>query len=68
MAEIISCIPPKIMQTSLLGRLQKTLLEHNDFWYEMSVSEGRVRKPPTDNAPSPQNYFQQIVKMLSQCF
>ena len=53
----------KIIQTSSLGRLQKKSLEH------MSVFRiaTKVRKPPTDNIRSPQNYFQ-TNKRLFQCF
>ena len=50
--------PAEIIQTSSLGRLQKKLLEHNECLYIASVLLRRVRKPPTDNIPSPQNYFQ----------
>ena len=50
--------PPEIIQTSSLGRLQKKSVGHNDCLYAMSVLKKRARKPPTDNAPIPQNYFQ----------
>ena len=49
---------PEIIQTSLLGRLEKKSLEHNDCLYVAYLSQQRVRKPPMDNIPSPQNYFQ----------
>ena len=49
--------PPEIIQTSSLGRLQKKSLKHNDYLYVASVSQLRVRKSPTDDIPSPQNYF-----------
>ena len=48
---------PEIIQISLLGRLQETL-EHNDCFYAASVLEQRIKKPPTHNVPTPQNYFQ----------
>ena len=41
----------------MLGRPQKKL-EHNDFLYVAFTSQRRVRKAPTNNIPSPQNYFQ----------
>ena len=41
-----------------MDRLQKEALEHNDCLYVASLSQLRVRKPPTDNIPSLQNYFQ----------
>ena len=47
--------PPEIIQSTLLGRLRK------NHWKTMTACmyiERRVRKLPTDNAPSPQNYFQ----------
>ena len=50
--------PPEIIQTSSLSKMQKKSLEHNDCLHVVSVSQQRVRKPPTDNIPSPQNYFQ----------
>ena len=50
--------PPEIIQTSLLGRLQKKSLEHNDCLYAASILEKRVRKPPMDNTASSRNYFQ----------
>ena len=60
--------PPEIIQTSMLGRLQKKSLEHNDCLYVTFILQERVRKPPTDNIPSPQNYFQtncqSIIPML----
>ena len=55
----LHCVyPPEIMQTTLLGRLQKKSLQHNDCLYIASLSEQVVRKPPTVKIPSPQNYFQ----------
>ena len=41
----------------MLGRLQKKSLEH-DCLYVASASQRRVKKPPMDNIPCPQNYFQ----------
>ena len=41
-----------------MDRLQKEALEHNDCLYVASLLQLRVRKPPTDNIPSLQNYFQ----------
>ena len=63
------CVYPlEIIQINLLGRLQKNSLEHNDCLYAASVSEWSVRKPPTDDAPSLQNYFrincQSVIPML----
>ena len=52
-----------------MGRLQKKSLEHNDYLYAVPVLEWSVKKPPKDNDPSLQNYFQRncwIVKF--QCF
>ena len=47
------------MQTSSMGMLQKKSLEHNDCLYvAASILQQRVRKSPTDNISSPQNYFQ----------
>ena len=40
----------------MLGRLQKKCLAHNGCLYVVSVQH-RVRKPPTNNNVSPQNYF-----------
>ena len=50
--------PPEIIQTSLLGWLQKKSMEHNECLYAASISERSVRKPPTGHASSLQNYFQ----------
>ena len=47
------------MQTSSMdSHLQKEALEQNDCLYVASLSQLRVRKTPTDNIPSLQNYFQ----------
>ena len=46
------------MQTSSMARLLKKSLECNDCLYVASVSELRVRKLPTENVPSLQNYLQ----------
>ena len=46
------------MQTFSLGRLQEKSLEHNDCLYLAFVLEWRVRKPPMENVPSSENYFQ----------
>ena len=55
----LHCVyPPEIMQTTLLGRLQKKSLQHNDCLYVASLLGQVVRKPPMDKIPSPQNYFQ----------
>ena len=56
-SKLHSVYPPEIMQTTLLGRLQKKSLQH-DCLYVASLSEQVVRKPPMDKIPSPQNYFQ----------
>ena len=58
--EITSCISSWNNTTSSLGRLQKKSLEHNDCLYVPSVciETECVKKPQTDNVPSPQNYFQ----------
>ena len=37
---------------------RKKSLEHNDCLHAASVQEQRFKKPPLDNAPSLQNYFQ----------
>ena len=58
--------PPKIIQTSLLGRLHKKSYEHNDYVYVAYVQQRRVRKPPTDNISSPQNYFQTNYRSVIQ--
>ena len=50
--------PPEIIQTSSLGSLHKKSLEHNNCLYVASVLQQRVRKPLTDNIPTPQNHFQ----------
>ena len=34
-----------------MGKLEKYSLEHNDWLYVASVSQRRVRKPPTDHIP-----------------
>ena len=52
------------MQTSSLSRPQKKSLEHSDCLYVASVLQWRVRKPPTDNVPSPKNYFQTNCQVL----
>ena len=52
------CVYPEIIQTSSLGRLQKKSLKHNDSLHVQFITQWRVRNPPTDNIPSPQNYFQ----------
>ena len=61
---------PEIMQTTLLGRLQKKSLQHNDCLYVASLLGQVVRKPPMDKIPSPQNYFQtncwSVIPMLSK--
>ena len=46
------------MQTSLLGKLQKKSLEHNDCLYVVSALQQRVKKLSMDNISSAQNYFQ----------
>ena len=46
------------MQTSSLGRLKKSSLEHSDCFYVAFILKWRVRKPLTNNFPSPQSYFQ----------
>ena len=38
--------------------MEKKSLEHNGCLYATSLSEQSIRKPPTGNVPSPQNYFQ----------
>ena len=56
---ITYCIyPPEIVQTNLLGRLQKKSMEHNNCLYGAYLLQWRVRKLPNGNIPSPQNYFQ----------
>ena len=57
------------MQTRSLGRLQKKSLKHNYYLYVASVSQGSVRKPPTENIPNRlENYFQtkcwKVIPML----
>ena len=51
---------PEIVQTSPLGRLQRKSLKHSNCFYVASISQRRGRKLPTNNIPSPQNYFQTI--------
>ena len=53
----------KIIQTSSLGRLQKKLLQHNDYFYVAFVLQWRFRKPLTANVK-----ILWIVKVLFQCF
>ena len=48
----LSIYLPEIIQTRLLGGLQKKSLEHNDCLYVTSVLERRVKKPNS------QNFFQ----------
>ena len=52
-----SVYPPEMIQTSLLGRLQKKSLEHNECLYVTSALEWSSRKSPTKN-----------VNVLFQCF
>ena len=58
MVEITNVYLSEIIETSSLGRLQKKSLEHNDCLYVTSISERGVRKPPKENVPSSENYFQ----------
>ena len=50
--------PPEIIKTSTLGKPQKKSLEHKDCLHVASVLQRRVKKPPMDNIPGLQNYFQ----------
>ena len=55
----VHCVyPPEIIQTSTLGRFQKKSLDIVTVLYVVYVLQLRVRKPPTDNIPSWQNYLQ----------
>ena len=67
-AEITCVCCPETIQISWLSRLPKKPLEHNDCLYVAFLSQQRVRKPPTDNIPSQQNYFQtncrKVIPML----
>ena len=58
---------PEIIQTSSLVRLQKKSLEHNDCLHVACLSPWRVRKFPTDNILSLQNYFQTNL-FFNRCF
>ena len=56
-------------QTSLLGRLQKKLLEHNACFYVASVSQWRVSKPPNGQCPkSPKLLSNKLSKYYSNAF
>ena len=57
--------PHEIIQTSLLGGLQKNSLEHNDCLYVAPVSQWRIRIPPTGNNIIPQNYFQRNCRIVT---
>ena len=50
-------------------RPQKKTLENNECLYVASVSEQKVREPPTENVPSSENYFpkncRSFISMLS---
>ena len=63
--------PPEIIQASMLSRLQKKPLEHNDCFCVASALQQRVSRPPADNIPSLQNYFQincqSVIPMLLRC-
>ena len=50
--------PSEIIQTSSMGKAAEKSLEHIDYLYVAPVPQRRVRKPSTDNIPSPQDYFQ----------
>ena len=52
-----SVCPPEMIQTSLLGRLQKKSLEHNECFYVASALEWSFIKSPTEN-----------INVLIQCF
>ena len=46
------------MRTGLLVRLQKKSLEQRNCLYEVCISKWSVWKPPKENVPIPENYFQ----------
>ena len=58
--------PPGIIQTILLGKLQIKSLEYNDCLYAVSMLKWNIKKPPTDHAPSLQNYFQTNCRSVTQ--
>ena len=60
--------PSEIIQTSSMGRAAEKSLEYIDYLYVAPVSQRRVRKPSTDNIPSPQDYcqtnYRSVIPML----